>query len=99
MKEKRTGRASAAKTETDWRQLRARSERDTRRGIQSDPDTEPTDAGFWSRAHVVLPGKKQTITIRLDSDLLGWLRQEKGYQTRINAVLRTYMLARIGRAS
>ena len=29
--------------------------------------------------------------MRLDADLLTWLRRQKGYQTRINAVLRTYM--------
>jgi uncharacterized protein (DUF4415 family) len=46
---------------------------------------------FWKQAKVVLPRSKQTVTIRLDADLLGWLRQQKGYQTRINAVLRTYM--------
>jgi uncharacterized protein (DUF4415 family) len=40
-----------------------------------------------------MPRAKQTVTIRLDSDLLGWLRRQKGYQTRINAVLRTYMEA------
>jgi uncharacterized protein (DUF4415 family) len=40
---------------------------------------------------VVIPAPKQTITIRLDADLLEWLRKQKGYQTRINAVLRTFM--------
>jgi uncharacterized protein (DUF4415 family) len=40
---------------------------------------------------VVLPQPKQTVTMRLDADLLKWLRRQKGYQTRINAVLRTYM--------
>ena len=42
-----------------------------------------------------MPKAKQTITIRLDADLLEWLRKQKGYQTRINAVLRTYMQAAI----
>jgi uncharacterized protein (DUF4415 family) len=41
----------------------------------------------------VLPKPKQTVTIRLDADLLNWLREQRGYQTRINAVLRTYMEA------
>lgn len=37
---------------------------------------------------------KQTITIRIDEDILEWLRaQGKGYQTRINAILRLYMQA------
>lgn len=44
---------------------------------------------------VVVPAAKQTITIRLDADLLEWLRKQKGYQTRINAVLRTYMDANL----
>ncbi len=52
---------------------------------------------FWRRAKVVLPARKQVITIRLDADLLKWLRREAGYQTRINAVLRSYMQAHVGR--
>jgi uncharacterized protein (DUF4415 family) len=40
-----------------------------------------------------MPEAKKPITIRLDADLLDWLRKQKGYQTRINAVLRTYMEA------
>lgn len=48
----------------------------------------------WSRAVV---GKfyrpiKKPLTIRLDADVLAWLRsQGKGYQTRINALLRSKM--------
>jgi uncharacterized protein (DUF4415 family) len=42
-----------------------------------------------------MPRAKETITIRLDADLLEWLRKQKGYQTRINALLRTYMQGNI----
>jgi len=31
--------------------------------------------------------------MRLDADLLRWFRRERGYQTRINAILRAYMQA------
>ncbi len=35
---------------------------------------------------------KQTVTVRLDADLLNWLKQEgKGYQSRMNAILRKEM--------
>jgi len=35
---------------------------------------------------------KKPLTIRLDADVLDWLRgQGKGYQTRINALLRSSM--------
>src|SRR5579864_8219448 len=94
MNEKRTGKASAktpAKSLTDWKRLRSLSDREIRNSIEKDSEAHPTDARFWKTAKVVLPQPKQTITMRLDADLLKWLRRQKGYQTRINAVLRTYM--------
>jgi len=94
MNEQRTGKASvkkSAKGRTDWKHLRSLSDREIRKAIETDPEAHPTDAGFWKQAKVVLPQAKQTVTIRLDADLLQWLRRQKGYQTRINAVLRTYM--------
>ena len=95
MKEKRTGRSSAT-ARTDWKRVRSLSDPQIRRALESDPEARPTDAAFWTRARVVIPTAKQTITIRLDADLLAWLRKQKGYQTRINAVLRTYMEANRG---
>jgi uncharacterized protein (DUF4415 family) len=68
-------------------------EGEVRRAIADDPEARPTDAKFWKNARLVLPKRKQPITIRLDADLLAWLRKQRGYQTRINAVLRTYMEA------
>jgi uncharacterized protein (DUF4415 family) len=94
MKEKLTGKTSG-KEPSDWKRLRARSDRQIRRAIESDPDVQPTNAEFWKTARVVIPAPKQTITIRLDGDVLEWLRKQKGYQTRINAVLRTYMEANL----
>jgi uncharacterized protein (DUF4415 family) len=97
MNGKPTGKASSktsAKTLTDWKRLRSLSDREIRKAIEKDPEARPTDASFWKKAKVVLPQPKQTITMRLDADLLQWLRRQKGYQTRINAVLRTYMDAR-----
>ena len=38
----------------------------------------------------VSPGKKP-VALRLDADVLDWMKaQGKGYQTRINAILRAY---------
>jgi uncharacterized protein (DUF4415 family) len=94
MKEKLTGRASG-KELSDWKRLGSLSDRQIRRGIESDPEARPTDAAFWKKARVIIPAAKGTITIRLDADVLEWLRRQKGYQTRINAVLRTYMEANL----
>ena len=42
-----------------------------------------------------MPRPKRAISLRLDADLLDWLRaQGPGYQSRINAVLRAYMEAK-----
>ena len=64
-----------------------------RRGIASEPDVRPTDEEFWKDAKVVWPKRKAVVTMRLDADLLAWFRQQRGYQTRINAILRAYMKA------
>lgn len=96
MNGKPIGKASSkrsAKTLADWKRLRSLSDREIRNAIGKDREARPTDASFWKKAKVVLPQPKQTVTMRLDADLLAWLRRQKGYQTRINAVLRTYMEA------
>lgn len=49
------------------------------------------DEGFFKKARVVVPPGKKQLTIRLDEDVLDWLKaQGKGYQSRINAILRAY---------
>lgn len=38
--------------------------------------------------------RKQQVTLRIDTDVLHWFRgQGKGYQSRVNALLRAYMEA------
>lgn len=93
LKEQHTDKASAKGGTTDWKRLASLSDKEIRSAIEADPEARPTDANFWKKAKVTLPRPKQTITIRLDADLLGWLRRQAGYQTGINAVLRTYMEA------
>lgn len=51
------------------------------------------DDVFLKNTELKLPGK-QVVTIRLDADVLDWFkRQGRGYQTRINKLLRSYMEA------
>jgi uncharacterized protein (DUF4415 family) len=88
-----TGRNSSARRTTDWNRVRRLSDAEIRAGIETDPDIHATDDEFWKKATVVLPRAKQVVTMRLDADLLEWFRRQKGYQTRINAILRAYMNA------
>lgn len=97
MKGGTSGKTSKSKPGTDWNRLRHISEADIRKGIESDPDAHPTDDKFWKDAKVVLPRPKAVMTMRLDADLLEWFRRERGYQTRINAILRAYMNANASR--
>jgi uncharacterized protein (DUF4415 family) len=47
---------------------------------------------FWQQAQVVLPPAKEVVTLRVDRDVVAWFKQAgKGYQSRMNAVLRSYM--------
>jgi len=55
-------------------------------------DIPETDQAFWEKAELRMPQPKKGVYLRLDQDLLDWLkRQGPGYQTRINAILRSYM--------
>ncbi len=55
-------------------------------------DIPETDKAFWEKAELRMPQPKKGIYLRLDQDLLDWLKhQGPGYQTRINAILRSYM--------
>jgi uncharacterized protein (DUF4415 family) len=49
---------------------------------------------FWDDAVVVSPPSKEAISLRVDRDVLAWFREQgPRYQTRMNAVLRSYMVA------
>lgn len=58
-------------------------------------DIPPSTPNEWQGAGVGQFYKpiKQQLTLRIDSDVVAWLKtQGKGYQTRINALLRQAML-------
>jgi len=100
MNDEPTGNVSVSEHGTDWDKLRHMSDADIRAGIDSDPDAKATDADFWTSAELVMPQRKSTVTLRLDGDVLAWLKRPgNGYQTRINAILRSYMDAHKSEAS
>jgi len=55
-------------------------------------DIPPLDKTFLKKATTAWPPAKKQLTIRLDADVLAWLKGHgKGYQTRINRILRVVM--------
>ena len=79
------------KGKTDWARVDALTDEDIAEAVANDPDAAPIDID-WSDAVLVVPPKKQAISIRVDEDVLNFFKKEgDGYQRRINAVLRSYM--------
>lgn len=78
---------------TDHARLTSATDAEIEAAVADDPDAAPLDID-WSRADVVVPPRKVPVSIRLDADILDYFRREgSGYQSRINAVLRSYMKA------
>ena len=77
---------------TDGAAVDAKTEEDLKRDTESDPAWDGIPEDWYKDAVLVTPGRKCLVSLRLDDDVLTWFRaQGRGYQTRMNAVLRTYM--------
>ncbi len=75
---------------TDWKRLDAMTEEEIM--ATSPPELADLPDDFWDDAVLVIPPPKEAISLRVDHDVLAWFRaQGSGYQTRMNAVLRSYM--------
>ena len=60
-------------------------------------DIPELDTRFFENARLVMPnaGAKRSVTMRVDEDVLNWFKSGgRGHLTRMNAVLRAYMLSR-----
>ena len=74
---------------TNWAKIDAR--RDDEIDFSDIPEQRKA---FFKHAVLRLPQPKAAVTIRLDRQVLEWFKaQGRGYQTRINALLRAYMEA------
>ncbi|TLY22026.1 MAG: BrnA antitoxin family protein [Nitrospirae bacterium] len=82
-------KTKSRRSSTDWERLRRMSDRDI-----DYSDIPETDEKFWASARVFVPRAKTHLSVRLDEDVVDWFkRQGPGYQTRMNAVLRSYVQA------
>lgn len=85
--------ATSMKSRTDWRRVDALKDEDI--DFSDIPEITPE---MFARA-VVRRGlkpipRKEQLTLRIDGDVLEWFKKQgRGYQTRINQLLRAYMEA------
>lgn len=85
-------RARGEKSKTDRARVDALTDEDIERAMRDDPDWKDLMDIDWSKAEIVIPQKKKAISIRLDEDIVDFFQASgKGYQTRINAVLRHFI--------
>ncbi len=74
---------------TDWNKLKKMADSDI-----DFADIPELDQDFFAHAHIRMPRRKKAVSIRLDTDVIDWFKhEERQYQTKINAVLRTYVEA------
>lgn len=79
---------------SDWARARAMSQEEVER--LADEEDGPLPEGWEQTIVLGIPEPKQDVHIRLDPMVLRWFKaQGPGYQTRINAVLRAFVEARV----
>jgi uncharacterized protein (DUF4415 family) len=85
-------RIKRGESKTDWARVDAMTDADIAEAMRNDPDWADLIDIDWSNATIVHPRSKHAISIRLDKDIVDFFKSTgKGYQTRINAVLRYYV--------
>jgi uncharacterized protein (DUF4415 family) len=87
--------STSNKSQTDWERLSTLQDQDI--DLSDTPELTPE---LFAKA-VVRRGlkpapRKAQLTLRIDNDVIQWYKsQGRGYQTRINALLRAYMEAHV----
>ena len=80
--------------QADLERLRRASDSEVR--DSSPPELSGLPHDFWDTAVLVEPVRKQAISLRVDEDVLTWFKEcGPRYQSRMNAVLRSYMHSRL----
>ena len=80
---------------TDWARIDAMTEAELEQAIASDPDWADIPENWYQQAEAVMPKPKVPVSIRLDADLIEYFRGTgRGWQTRVNAILRAYKEAK-----
>jgi uncharacterized protein (DUF4415 family) len=78
-------------SKSGWARAGAMTQAEIEAAIADDPD-EANLVFDWSTASVEMPKPKAVLNIRVDQEVLDFFRKDgRGYQTRINAVLRSYV--------
>jgi uncharacterized protein (DUF4415 family) len=88
----RRRKANATRGRTDWARINALSDAEIERMAANDKENPATSKDDWAQVTVGLPALKTPVNARFDIDVVEWFKaQGRGYQSRMNAVLRRFM--------
>lgn len=75
-------------TKTNWKALDQMSDKDI-----DYSDIPPLDENFFQHAKLIIPERKQSLTIRYDKEVVDYFKNVigRGYQTQMNSVLKAYV--------
>ncbi|MFA5865389.1 MAG: BrnA antitoxin family protein [Phycisphaerae bacterium] len=80
-------KSTQKKSGTDWKRLSGMKDQEI-----DFSDIPPVERAAFRKMEIRMPQKKSVVSIRLDPDVIGWFKKRgRGYQTRINAALRSYV--------
>lgn len=78
---------NSSKSKTNFEKLRKSNDSEI-----NYTDIAETTEDFWKDAKLFIPSDKVHLSLRLDEDVVKFFRtQGRGYQTRINSVLKSYV--------
>jgi uncharacterized protein (DUF4415 family) len=76
---------------SNWTKSATMTKKQIEKSVADDPDESEMTVD-WDNATVELPAPKAVLNMRIDRDVLNYFRKTgRGYQTRINAVLRAFV--------
>ncbi|KPF62399.1 hypothetical protein IP69_20675 [Bosea sp. AAP35] len=77
---------------SDWSRIERLSEDEIEAMARTDGENPATTSADWAEAFIGLPPQKTPVNAKFDEDVVTWFKaQGRGYQARMNAVLRRYM--------
>jgi uncharacterized protein (DUF4415 family) len=85
-------RRARGESKSDLARVHAKTEAELEQDIATDPDFRDVPEDWHAAAEAIMPATKRLLSLRLDADVIDWFREQgPGYQTRINAVLRSFV--------
>lgn len=85
-------RETLPKGKTDWDKITHITDEEIENAVQTDRDNPRWTKKMLNTAALHFPQKKIVVHMYLDQDVIEWFKSKgKGYQTRINSVLKSYV--------